>query len=129
MKYAKNLRLEKTYHYGKSINVFRFIPNYSILIVRIRSAYQFSTNSAKSIISCSSSRMVRLQAVQPSKRKQIIMILELIGFAILLVWSALVLMTFMAIGDYIRNKNNKEIITKTPINSTIDELYKQKRTR
>lgn len=57
------------------------------------------------------------------------MVLEIIGFAILLVWSALVLMTFMAIGDYIRNKNNKEIITKTPINSTIDELYKQKRKR
>ena len=57
------------------------------------------------------------------------MVLEIIGFAILLVWSSLVLMTFMAIGDYIRNKNNKEIITRTPLNSTIDELYKQKRTR
>ena len=68
-----------------------------------------------------------LQNVQPSKRKQ--MLIELIGFAILLVWSALVLMTFMAIGDYIRNKNNKEIITRTPLNSTIDELYKQKRKR
>ena len=45
-----------------------------------------------------------LQNVQPSKRKQ--MLIELIGFTVLILWSMVVLKTFMVIGDYIRNNNN-----------------------
>jgi uncharacterized protein YneF (UPF0154 family) len=58
------------------------------------------------------------------------MILELIAFIIVLAASALLLLIFFTIGDYIKSKqNNEEVITRTPLNSTIDELYKQSRKR
>tara|TARA_R110001606_G_scaffold37896_1_gene106451 strand:- start:1560 stop:1733 length:174 start_codon:yes stop_codon:yes gene_type:complete len=57
------------------------------------------------------------------------MILELIAFIIVLAASALLLLIFFTIGDYIKSKQNKEVITRTPLNSTIDELYKQTRKR
>ena len=58
------------------------------------------------------------------------MILELIAFIIVLAASALLLLIFFTIGDYIKAKqNNKEVITRTPLNSTIDELYKQTKKR
>jgi hypothetical protein len=58
------------------------------------------------------------------------MILELIAFIIVLAASALLLLIFFTIGDYIKSKqNNEEVITITPLNSTIDELYKQSRKR
>ena len=58
------------------------------------------------------------------------MILELIAFIIVLAASALLLLIFFTIGDYIKSKqNNEEVITRTPLNSTIDELYKQTRKR
>ena len=58
------------------------------------------------------------------------MILELIAFVIVFAASALLLLIFFTIGDYIKAKqNNKEVITRTPLNSTIDELYKQSRKR
>lgn len=57
------------------------------------------------------------------------MILELIAFIIVLAASTLLLLIFFTIGDYIKSKNNKEVITRTPLNSTIDELYKQSRKR
>lgn len=58
------------------------------------------------------------------------MILELIAFIIVFAASALLLLIFFTIGDYIKAKqNNKEVITRTPLNSTIDELYKQTRKR
>ena len=56
------------------------------------------------------------------------MILEIIAFAIVCLWSGLILLIFLSINNYIKRKrNNKEIITRTPLNSTINELYKQKR--
>ena len=58
------------------------------------------------------------------------MILELIAFIIVLAASALLLLIFFTIGDYIKAKqNNEEVITRTPLNSTIDELYKQTKKR
>lgn len=58
------------------------------------------------------------------------MILELIAFIIVFAASALLLLIFFTIGDYIKSKqNNEEVITRTPLNSTIDELYKQTRKR
>ena len=57
------------------------------------------------------------------------MILELIAFIIVLAASALLLLIFFTIRDYIKSKQNKEVITRTPLNSTIDELYKQSRKR
>lgn len=58
------------------------------------------------------------------------MILELIAFIIVFAASALLLLIFFTIGDYIKSKqNNEEVITRTPLNSTIDELYKQSRKR
>ena len=57
------------------------------------------------------------------------MILELIAFIIVLAASALLLLIFFTIRDYIKSKQNKEVITRTPLNSTIDELYKQTRKR
>lgn len=58
------------------------------------------------------------------------MILELIAFVIVFAASALLLLIFFTIGDYIKSKqNNEEVITRTPLNSTIDELYKQSRKR
>jgi len=71
-----------------------------------------------------------LQDVQPSRKKQNVMILELIAFALVAAASALLLLIFFTIRDYIKSKqNNEEVITKTPLNSTIDELYKQTRKR
>lgn len=58
------------------------------------------------------------------------MILEIIAFVIVFAASALLLLIFFTIGDYIKSKqNNEEVITRTPLNSTIDELYKQSRKR
>ena len=57
------------------------------------------------------------------------MILELIAFIIVLAASALLLLIFFTIRDYIKSKQNKEVITRTPLNSTIDELYKQTKKR
>ena len=58
------------------------------------------------------------------------MILELIAFIIVFAASTLLLLIFFTIGDYIKSKqNNEEVITRTPLNSTIDELYKQSRKR
>jgi|14_taG_2_1085336.scaffolds.fasta_scaffold04486_11 uncharacterized protein YneF (UPF0154 family) len=58
------------------------------------------------------------------------MILELIAFIIVFAASTLLLLIFFTIGDYIKAKqNNKEVITRTPLNSTIDELYKQTKKR
>lgn len=57
------------------------------------------------------------------------MILELIAFVIVFAASALLLLIFFTIGDYIKAKQNNKGVTRTPINSTIDELYKQTRKR
>ena len=53
------------------------------------------------------------------------MILELIAFTLVTIASAVLLLIFMTIGDYIKSKRKEEAITRTPLNSTIDELYKQ----
>ena len=57
------------------------------------------------------------------------MILELIAFVIVFAASTILLLIFFTIGDYIKDQRIKEVITKTPLNSTIDELYKQTRKR
>jgi len=58
------------------------------------------------------------------------MILEILVFTIVTAASALLLLIFLTIGDYIKaQRNNEEVITRSPLNSTIDELYKQTKKR
>lgn len=57
------------------------------------------------------------------------MILELIAFVLVTIASAVLLLIFMTIGDYIKSKRKEEVITRTPLNSRIDELYKQTKKR